>query len=184
MEITLESLGLSAETVQERLIDALCERVLFTVVMDHDGDDEGFRSSKVGKMLDKLIKDRIDSDVAAIAEKHVLPRISEIIEGFCIQKTSEYGEPRGEKLSFVEYLIKRADEYIQEPVNHNGKSKSEDGYNWSKNTTRISYMINSHLQYNIKAAMEAAMKTANASIAGGIEQAVKISLQQTLAKLK
>ena len=183
MELTLESLGLNASDLQERLIDALCERVLSTVVVYGD-DGDGFEKSKFGKHLDGVIKARIDADVAAIAEAHVLPKVSEIIEGFCIQKTNEYGEPRGEKLTFVEYLIKRADEYMQEPVNHAGKTKAEDSYSWSKNTTRISYMINSHLQYSIKTAMEQAMKQANSSIAVGLEQAVKISLQQVLAKLK
>ena len=72
---------------------------------------------------------------------------------------------------------------MQEPVNHNGKTKAEDNYNWCKNTTRICYLVDSHLQYSISVAMDAALKEANSSIAEGLKEAVSIQIDQVRAKL-
>jgi len=71
-----------------------------------------------------------------------------------------------------------------EPVSYDGKSKSPDNYGWSPRSTRIVYLINSHLQYSIETAMKNALATANKSIVGGLEAAVKIALQDAQAKIK
>mgnify|MGYP001609874141 FL=1 len=77
----------------------------------------------------------------------------------------------------------RAEAYLKEELDHNGKTKAED-YNWKKSGTRIAYLVHEHLQYSIQTAMKEALTTANSAIVGGIEQAVKIKLAEVAASMK
>ncbi len=184
MSLTLESLGFSKEELQERVVDQLCASILSGKQYDEDGA-EYYEDSQFKKKLEERLKAHMDATINAIAEKHLLPNITTYIENLCLQETNKWGEKTGQKLTFIEYLVARADAYIREDVNYQGKSKSEgDSYNWSKNTTRIAYLINSHLQYAIDRMTKEALVNANKSIVGGIEQAVKIQLEQVLGKLK
>lgn len=181
--ITLEALGFTKDDLQERVIDRLCEQILSGKQYDEDGNEE-YDDSQFKKKLEERLRTHITETVNAIAEKHVLPNVTQYIENLVLQTTNKWGEKQGTPVTFIEYLVQRAEAYIQEDVNYEGKSKGSDSYNWSKNTTRITYLINSHLQYSIHTAMTEALKTANSAIAGGIEKAVKIQLEQLVGGLK
>lgn len=182
--ITLESLGFTKDELQERVIDQLCSQVLAGKSFDEDGN-EVWSESDFKRKLDERIKTRISDTIGALAEKHVLPNVAQYIETLNLQQTNKWGEKQGGKLTFVEYLVKCAEEYVQEQVDYDGKSKTEkDSYNWSGRTTRIAYLVNAHLYHSIETAMKEALKTANSSIVGGLETAVKLALQQALAGLK
>lgn len=182
--LTLEALGFTKEELQQRVVDQLCEQILESKTFDEDGDEVTVPSS-FSRRINKRIEDHITATVNAIADKHVLPNVTAYIEGLCLQETNKWGEKTGQKKTFVEYLVERADAYMREEVSYDGKSKSESGgYSWSKNTTRVAYLINSHLQYSINTAMTTALKTANEAIAGGIEKAVRIQLDHVINGIK
>lgn len=181
--ITLESLGFTKEDLQERVIDQICGQILAGKTYDEDGSEE-YADSQFKRKLEERLKQHMTERVNAIAEAHVLPHVTTLMENLVLQTTNKWGEKQGTPVTFIEYLVQRAEAYIQEDVNFQGQPKGHDSYNWSKNTTRIAYMINAHLQYNIEKAMKQALETANGAIAGGIEKAVKIQLEQLLAGLK
>lgn len=181
--ITLESLGFTKNDLQERVIDRLCGQILSGKEYDEDGNEE-YADSQFKKKLEERLRAHITETVNAIAEKHVLPNVTSYIENLVLQTTNQWGEKKGAPVSFIEYLVQRTEAYIQEDVDYQGKSKGHDSYNWSKNTTRISYLINAHLQYNIENAVKTALQTANAAIAGGIEKAVKMKLEEVVGTLK
>lgn len=184
MNITLESLGFTKEDLQERVIDQLCSSLMSGKTYDEDGNEE-YNDSQFKKKLEERLKTHINERINAIAEAHVLPNVTQYIENLTLQETTKWGEKTGQPVTFIEYLVQRAHAYIQEEVDYNGKSKSEgDSYNWRKNTTRIAYLINAHLQYNISVAMKNALDDANKSIVGGIEKAVKIQLEQIVGGIK
>lgn len=182
--LTLEALGFTKNELQQRVVDQLCEQILESKTFDEDGDEVSMPSS-FSRRINKRIEDHITATVNAIADKHVLPNVTAYIEGLCLQETNKWGEKTGQKKTFVEYLVERADAYMREDVNYEGKSKDQtNSYNWSKNTTRIAYLINTHLQYSINTAMTTALKTANEAIAGGIEKAVRIQLDHVINGIK
>lgn len=184
MSITLESLGFTKEELQERVIEQLCSTLLSGKTYDEDGNEE-YEDSQFKRKLEERLKAHINERINAIAETHVLPNVTSMIENLTLQTTNSWGEKQGKPVTFIEYLVQRAEAYIQEDVSYDGKSKSEaGGYSWSKNTTRITYLVNSHLQYSIATAMKKALETANSAIAGGIEKAVKIQLEQIVNGLK
>lgn len=177
--ITLESLGFTKDDLQERVIERLCEQILSGKQYDEDGNEE-YDDSQFKKKLEERLRTHITETVNAIAEKHVLPNVTGYIENLVLQTTTSWGEKVGKPVTFIEYLVQRAEAYIQEEVNYEGKSKGQDSYNWSKKSTRITFLIEKHLHYHIETAMKQALQTANSAIAGGIEKAVKIQLEKVL----
>lgn len=181
--ITLESLGFSQKELQERVVEKLCEQVLRSVGYDEDGDEIDV-DSKLSQTIEKRVKAHIDATINGLAEKHVLPNVATYIENLTLQATNKWGERRGEKVTFIEYLTQRAEAYMQEEVNYEGKPKGTDSYSWHGTQTRLTHMVNQHLHYSIETAMKNALQIANSAIAKGIEETVKIKLGEMTASLK
>jgi hypothetical protein len=180
--ITLESLGLNQEQLTERLLDKLVESVLSSNGFDDDGENYSQRS-QLARRLDGMIQERVDALVVAIGDKHVLPVISEKVENLVLQETTKWGEKTGKPVTFIEYMIQRAERYMTDEVNFNGKTKEQDGYSWSKHSTRVVHMVHQHLHFQIETAMKTALVNANSAIAQGIQGAVKIALDEVVSKL-
>lgn len=182
--LTLEALGLTQESLAERLVDKLAEGLLSS--LDYDEDGHTFRGeSPFARKLNRMVKDRLDVLVSDLGERHVLPKVNEMVEGLVLQETNRWGEKVGQPVTFVEYLTQRAETWMREEVDYNGKSKGEgDSYGWRKAGTRVSWVIDKHLQYSIETAMKGAVASANQSIIGGLQDAVKIKLAEVAASLK
>ena len=178
VEFTCEQIGLDQDELQERVVQGLVDKIL--------GErDDDFPRSEVLIEMDQRIEDAVNTKVKTVADEFVLPRIEALIEGFCLQRTNEWGEAKGEEMTFTEYLIRRAENYLTEKVDYDGKPKgARDSYSWKGHQTRISHMIDKHLHYEISRAMTAAVGEANKSIADGIEATCKIKLGEIASKLK
>lgn len=183
--LTLESLGLTKELLEEKVIAECADRLLTGVIIDEEGDEDR-RPSDIARQITKMVKAKVDQAIQELGDKHVMPKIIEHIEGITLQRTNEWGERNKEKpKTFIEYMTERAEAYIREEVNYEGKSKDQaNGYSWSKNGTRIAYMIDHHLQYAIKVAIEAALKDVNTKIGCALAKQVQISLEQVMDGLK
>lgn len=182
-EITLESLGLSQDTLAQKLVDRIAENLLTNLGYDEDGS-EWRGDSPFAKKLDKLVKDRLDQIVNEMAEKHVLPKVNELVENMVLQETNKWGEKRGKPVTFKEYLVQRAEAWMVEQVNYDGKPKGSYSYSWTAASTRVGHMIHKHLHYEIERAMKEAMASANSAIAKGLYEAVRIQINAVAAKLK
>lgn len=178
MSIDFESLGFSREELQQRVVDQLCE-------LAWNGGD--YTGETLQKAILLKVKEQINATVNALADQHVLPRVTELIEGMVLQETNGWGEKTGKPVTFIEYLVARAEAYMTEKVDSDGKGKgkadSQSSY-WSGKQARMSYMIEKHLHYSIETAMKDALKIVNGSIATGIEKTVKMKLEEVLASLK
>lgn len=182
---TLKMLGLTTEELTNRVVGKCVEELLTGVSFDEEGDEWRSKST-LARKLDERIKQHIDAAVCTLAEKHVLPKVSEYIEGLTLQTTNQWGERRGQPVSFIEYMTQRADAYMREEVNFDGKSKAEtgDNYGFKVSGTRVASLIHKHLHYSIETAMKQALANANSSIALGLEGAVKAALENATAALK
>lgn len=182
---SLEALGITKDELIERIVDKATSDLLTSVSYNYDTDEEFKTQSTLAKQLDKKIKEHIDAKVTELADKHILPRVTEMIENITIAKTNNWGEKTGEKYTFIEYLTKCAENYMTAEVNYEGKTKDQSGgYSWSKSGTRVALMIDKHLHYSIETAMKNALAQANSTIATGLQGAVKIALQNATEKLK
>lgn len=182
-ELTLESLGLDQDKLAEKLVDRLAQNMLTSIGYDEDGDD-WFGTSPFARKLNDMVRARLDKVVNDLADKHVLPRVEEMVEGLVLQQTNQWGEKVGKPVTFVEYLTQRAEAYMCEEVSYDGKTKVEaNSFSWSKRSTRVAYMIDKHLHYSIERAMTNALADLNNSVAKGLEEATKIAIQEVTNKL-
>jgi hypothetical protein len=181
--ISLEALGISKEDLTEKLLDRLVDEFTAEPVWDEDGAVTERRSTMAAKIT-KQVQAHVDATVARLGEDHVLPRVTEIIEGLVLTTTNQWGEKTGKGITFIEYLTQRAEAFIREDVNYEGKPKGTDSYSWSKHSTRIADMIDKHLQHSITTAMTKALVDINSTVAAGLMDAVKHALGQSMAKLK
>lgn len=184
--ITIEALGISQDEVVERVVARLTENLMNAYGVDDDGERVEVGNSKFLAHLQKKVLEKVDVAVAEIAGRNVLPNVAAYVENICLQETTKWGEKVGKSVTFTEYLVSRAERYLTEEVNYEGKSKDEmrDSYGWSKSQTRVAHLVHKHLHYSIETAMKEALKGVNASVAKGLEDAVKIKLGEVLAKLK
>ena len=182
---TLQALGITPAELIDRIVAKATEELLSNEAYDEEGDPVGRGATDLARRIEKNVQAHVDAKIQALADEHVLPNVSTYIEGLTLQETNRWGERTGEKLTFIEYLVQRADAYMREEVNYEGKAKSEaNGYSWSKSTTRVAFMVNKHLHYSIEKAMTQALSHANSSIAKGLEEAVKVALTNATAGLK
>jgi hypothetical protein len=178
MEFTCEQIGMDQEELQERVVAGLVEKILLE-------NDDQFVQGQVMTEVGKRVLAAIDEKVVVVCDEFVLPRIEALVDDLCLQKTNRWGEKVGEKMTFTEYLIQRAEQYLTIDVNTDGESKGESRSSyWSKSQTRISHMIDKHLHYEISRAMKAAVDEANKSITEGLEEACKIKLAEIGESLK
>lgn len=179
----LELIGLSKEQLQDRVIERIAGEVVSDVTFsDEDGMDVD--DTPFGKKLKALVEKRIDDQISAIAEAHVLPRVSEFIETLTLQETNDWGEKKGTAVTFIEYLIARANAYMMEKVTYDGKSKDENGsYSFTGTQTRITFLIHKHLHYSIETAMKEALNLAVGSVAKGIHETARLKLNEIASQL-
>lgn len=187
MQIDLSSLGLTVEDVRERVIQQITNSFLTTTVADEDGEPvvivSHFRNE-----IKKLIQDSVVASVERLAAPVLEQSINTYLDGFKIASTNTYGEPKREPETITEYIVRRANEYLTEGVNWQGKSKKDyrpsDSYNFKAETTRVAYLVDKRLNEEIAKAMTEALKTANESITAGLKSAVNFELNKINAKLK
>ena len=182
--LSLSELGITQEELQERVVEKIAEQLLG----DKDFDEDGCPSiskSTLHKSLEKRIVDHVELSIAKLAEAHILPNVSRYIEDLCLQETTKWGEKKGAPLSFVEYLVQRAESYLREEVNYEGKNKTECGsYGFDGKQTRVTYLVHKHLQYTIESAMKDAVKNVNGVISGALAETCKIQLANIASSLK
>lgn len=181
---TLEALGLTKDELADRIIDRAVTQLLQATAEDEDGYEYGVPSTFATK-IDKVIREKIDAAVVKAGDEQIAPRITAIVNGAVLQKTNEWGERRGEPVTFTEYLVQRAEAYMTEPVSYDGTPKSaSDSYSWRASGTRVVHMIDQHLRHHIEQAMKKALEQANSTIATGLNDAVKIAISNLQVTMK
>lgn len=184
MSFSIEELGITREELIQRVVERLCNSVLHDRTLNEDGNEVEIPSS-FSRTLQEAVKQRANETIAKIATDRVIPHVDHYIETLVLEATNRWGEKTGERITFLEYLVKRAEDYLREDVNYEGKGKDEVGYgSWVKTQTRIAHMVHKHLHYSIESAMKTAMANANSLIAQGIHETVKIKLNEIGKKLK
>jgi len=183
---TLEALGINAEDLTERIVDQTVEALLNSSGYDPENDTETRYESRFKKEIEKRVLEATNKKIAELAEIHVVPRVGEMIEQANMSKTNSYGEPKSEPMTFKEFIAKRAEVYMSESVDSNGKSKGElsDTYNWRDAGPRLTVLMKIYIQQTMEAAAKTAVNDVNKVIAENIKKAAVQAITQTVAAIK
>jgi hypothetical protein len=181
---TLKSLGLDIESLGDRIVDQCVEALLRSTGFDPETEEETRYESRFKREIEARIQKAVDSKIAALAEEHLLPRVGEMIEAANLRQTNNYGEPKGEPMTFIEYIAARAEAYMSEPVDCQGKTKQEGGYGWKSEGPRLTVLMKLHIKDTLDKEAKAAVCDVNKVIAKNIEQAAKDAINSAAASLK
>jgi len=175
---TLKALGLSPEELGQRLVSQAVDVLLYTTGFDPQTEEESRYDAKFKREIEARVQQAVDFKIAALAEAHILPKIGEMVERANLRATNQWGEPKGEAMSFIEYLASRADAYMSEQVNDAGQSKAEakDSY-WRPSGSRVTVLMKLYIQDHLNRAAQAAVKDVNKAVAQGIEAAAVTAIR-------
>lgn len=175
----LRTIGITKEELQDKVVERIVD-----LMFDGRYDEESDFAFSIESKVEEEIKRRIDLRMQEIGEQVIKPKLENLIDEFVIQKTNAFGEKKGEPVTLTEYLVAQADAYLMENVDLSGKATNKPGqYGWKPDQTRACYMLDSHLKYQIEAAMKEAVQGANKTLAKALAETAKIQLQKIAATL-
>ena len=174
MSVDLTAIGISQDKIIELVVNQIVASVMSGTSYDEDGDEVRCDSA-FSRRVEAYVKQAIDEKVAAIAEQHIVPTIGKTIDEFVIKKTNEYGEMKGEPVTFTEYLVSQADKWLQAEVDHSGNPVQGHRYNTTYQT-RLTHCVHEYLYSTIATAMKQAVDGIGSKIGDSIRETTKIQL--------
>ena len=175
-------LGISQEEMIEKVVDAMSDKIL--AAPDDDMDNTHYRNTIIEK-LDMVIAERIESEVRKNFDRHVTPRIEEMIADMTFTKTNNWGERAGKTLTLREFLIEKAEAYMGEDVNAQGHSKSQcRGHSFYGAGNRLSVMIDNHLEAEFKRVVDDIYQIANKGFEDGIKAEMTRAIEDVSKRMQ
>ena len=182
---TLESLGISPEELGQRIVDQAVETLLRSTGFNPDTEEETRYESRFKREIQDRIQKAVDEKIGALAAAHLIPRVGELIESADMQKTNGYGEKKGDPMTFKEYIAHRADVYMTEDVDINGKARHEgDSYQWRSCGPRLTVLMRNYIRDTMETAAKAAVTDVNKVIAKNIEKAARDAIAAAAGAIK
>lgn len=176
MSVDLTAIGISKDKIIELVVNQIVASVMSGTSYDEDGDEVRCDSA-FSRRVEAYVKQAIDEKVAAIAEQHIVPTIGKTIDEFVIKKTNEYGEMKGEPVTFTEYLVSQANQWLQAEVDYNGEPVSGHGHRYGTvHQTRLTHYVHEYLHSTIATAMKDAVNGIGSKIGDSIRETTKIQL--------
>jgi len=177
MDIDLDFLGITKEELIEKIVSKAAIEFSGTKYYDEEDDEYYYYNNKIAKELNKVIEERIKKSVTKFCDKFIKPSIEKKIDETILEKTNQWGEKKGEKIGFKEYIIARAEKYLDERVDDQGRD-SRDSYNTRGTSRRIVYMVEDKLTTQIEEALKDGVKLINQSFKDGISATVKDKMEE------
>lgn len=183
---TLEALGISAEALGDRIVDQAVETLLHSTGFNPETEEETSYKSQFKREIEERLQKAVDAKIAALAEEHLIPRVGELIRNANLRQTSKFGEPKGEPMTFLEYITSRAAVYMSEDVDSNGKAKHEasDSYNWRSAGPRLTVLMRMYIRETLEAHAKKAVADVNSVIAQNITKAAQEAIARAAAAMK
>jgi hypothetical protein len=185
--ISCEDLGLSKQELIAMVVDRACKDLLNQHVTETDEEGEEYAydtSSPLATELKEAIKERLDAAINKIGDEYMSKRIEEHLREMLMQETNKWGEPRSEPMTVREYFEKRAEQYLLEKVDYDGKTDRGGYGSFRPMGNRITYAVHQHFQYHIENTVKEMLKNANGILVGGIQKAVEAKLDEVSKALK
>lgn len=156
MKVNIDvDLARDVDSLRAHIIEAIANKVLYGVSYDEDGDPHSVPTKVSYELRDAMAKE-IKEETA----KHVGPAVeAALAEG--VQRTDQYGDPRGEKVPLRTVIIEEAQKVFGQKVEY------RDGY--GRHESLISSIIRNEVQKAVAEDLKAAIKDERAKV----QQAVR-----------
>lgn len=183
---TLEALGVSPEELGDRIVDQAVNALLSSTGFNPDSEEETRYESRFKKEIESRVQKAVTEKIAALAEVHLVPKVGEMIENANLRQTNNYGEAKGEPMTFIEYIAMRAGAYMSENVDYNGQSKEESSssHNWRSCGPRMTVMMKMYIRETMESHAKKAVTDVNAVFAQAIQKSAVDAITAATAAIK
>lgn len=141
----LKSLGIDSSTFKDEVID----RAVQVLLQKEQIDEEGayFTNSSFTREIEKGIKEQVTEIVDQLIRDQVEERLKKELLSLAFQRTTSYGEPKGEKKTTREFIAEEIQTVLTGYVDTNGvpSLKGRSGAQ-----SFLSYIVNKNLIPTIK----------------------------------
>lgn len=185
----LESIGLTQEELQNRVVSAIVGRLLTTSAFDWEEDCEYPTNSQFSRKLTEGIQAAIDAKFESLVASNIVPVIATKVDELVIQRTNLWGEKKGAPVTFLEYLIERADQVMAEPLDKQGRTRAEcerggNSFYEVKGSNRIAAAVDKCLTTHLQECANTLVKEAQTKVAASLGEVLKSALIDAQSKLK
>lgn len=170
-------LGISQDELREQIVERASQK-LTDYVIETEGDSLQ-NLQPAHNTIEKIVGEQVDTFI----ENELRPVVEKGVENVIFDFTNQYGEKKGQSLTFREYLVQRAEEYLTEKVNYDGKSKREDSMA-RPTQPRITYMIDRMIHSRIEKAMKDAIEDFDRMLQQGLSATVNQKLSEIAKNTK
>lgn len=180
---TLQELGFTKEDIESKLIEKIAADLMEEYVYETETGASYPENSRLARRLLEVIKKHVDAQMEKLAQEYIVPRVGELIQSAVIKHTNQFGETKAESETFVEYLTRCAETYLNQPVDFQGNPTTQSSY--SRDTqTRLSNLVGRYLHYSIESAMKDAVKIVQQQLGATLETTVKLKLGEIADTLR
>jgi hypothetical protein len=169
---------MQVDITNEQILDLLVEKVASRFYDRDEWDDEYAWHQRIDTAVQEHIMAKIEAEFAAT----IAPRVDKRIDEMVVQRTSIWGEVKGEKQTLREFIVSRIDGWMSEKVDRNGKPY--DGYHRNSARSRMWFLVDKHIGSMITLEVKRAMESATKGIADVLQGAVKEHLQAAAKRIR
>lgn len=214
----LRQMGMSDEKIQEKLLDTIARRFLseshsdvFCDEEDYEasfGDDEDLTDEEIAdrkKQADDLRKESTMNKLlgthlrrhfnkmfagaaSAMGTQVVQPILQEMIAKKVFQHTNQWGEPKGESKTCMEFLEAHCKSYLLEEVDAKGRSKDEcnqwDGRDWKKAGQRLDVLIKKECDDRVRDVVRDATVAAAKAVGEAYRERINMAVTMAIDAVK
>jgi hypothetical protein len=129
------------------------------------------------------VVDLFESTVEERCESAIKPIMEQGIQEFVLQRTNEFGEKKGEPITFAEYLTSLANAWLNEQVDYQGKTQTGSYPNRSEQT-RLTYLLKEHMRWEIEKHMKDACEMVINQIAPAIATTCELKVKEATNQIR
>lgn len=183
MSLDIEALGFTKEELQDRVVEKIVASLMSQEGYDSEHDHYFEGKSEFANEIKSRVVSAIDAKVEEFAQQIIVPLVHQQVDALVVSRTNTFGEKQGEPVTFTEYVVNAANAFLMEKVDYEGKPFKSDGWGKKEGQTRVTYLLDSHLQYRVKDAMTDAVKQVTVMMVEGLGETAKASVQVAMEKV-
>lgn len=188
-KLDLSSIGITEEEIQNRVVASLVEGLMNKSYYDYEEGQEIQAYSEFGKRLNAALKSAIDAKFDALVESQIQPLIAAKVDALVIQQTNQWGEKKKEPVTFLEYLVDRADKFMVEPVDSKGRTREEcerarDSFYQSGTNNRLAAAVDKAIGAHLQNCVNAVVKEAQSKVQTSLSEVLQTALSEAQKNLK
>jgi hypothetical protein len=169
----LNSLGLSAEEIERKIIQQCTDDLMRQYYTHEDGESAGHGKSTIVEKLEEKMAERIDAALEKVVSERFSAQLPQLLADFIFTPTSRYGEKKGKPRTFLEYVTDHAKEWAEQRVNDQGSVVGKDQYSYSNHKTRFQRLLDEKVSADVNAALAQILKDGHSILITGLADELK-----------